>query len=137
MVLRFTVLGNPKPQSRPRFFRRGNFVRVYDKDKPDKDNFAEVAMYNAPKEPLTEPLVVNIIFYLKRPKNHYRTGKFAGVLKDTALNYHTRRPDIDNLSKFVLDSLNKVYWVDDSQIFQLNLTKKYDEEPRTCVEIML
>jgi len=35
--------------------------------------------------------------------------------------------DVDNYSKIILDSLNKVVWVDDSLIVQLCITKNYDK----------
>jgi len=135
MIYTFTIYGNPKPQSRPRFFKRGNFTQVYDKDKPDKENFAEVAKYESPENPLDTALKVSIEFYIKRPKNHYRTGKYSGELKDNAPMIHTKKPDIDNYAKFVLDSLTGLYWVDDSQIYELILTKQYGNEPRTVITI--
>ena len=33
MTQTFTILGDPRPQGRPRFYRRGNFVGAYDPKK--------------------------------------------------------------------------------------------------------
>ena len=44
----------------------------------------------------------------------------AGIIK------HTVKPDLDNLTKAVLDALNDVAWYDDSQIVQLNVSKQYN-----------
>lgn len=36
-----------------------------------------------------------------------------------------RKPDVDNVAKLVLDALNGVAYVDDKQIVELNVIKKY------------
>lgn len=38
---------------------------------------------------------------------------------------HTKRPDIDNLAKLVLDAGNGVLWEDDSQVCHLDVRKVY------------
>jgi len=38
------------------------------------------------------------------------------------------RTDVDNLAKFVLDSLNGVLYEDDKQVASLQVTKVYDNE---------
>ena len=47
------------------------------------------------------------------------------MLKGGAPKYRTSRPDIDNLFKFVLDALNGVFWIDDSQVVMCSLSKEY------------
>ena len=81
---------------------------------------------------------MGIVFYFNRPKSHYRTGKYSYLLKDDAPKYHTKTPDIDNLAKFVADSFNKHFYVDDSQIIELKAEKHYigqGEQARTEVMI--
>ena len=56
---------------------------------------------------------------MKRPKNHYRTGKYADQIKEKWITLsHTKKPDIDNLVKFVMDSLSGIngFFLDDNQI---------------------
>lgn len=38
---------------------------------------------------------------------------------------HTQRPDIDNLLKSILDGLNKVAFIDDCQVVELNSKKLF------------
>lgn len=45
--------------------------------------------------------------------------------------YHSAAPDIDNLCKFLLDSLKGVVIVDDRKISSLSAKKVYDKVPRT------
>ena len=58
-------------------------------------------------------------------------------MKDTAPLWHTSKPDADNLGKFVMDSMNKIYWKDDSVIADLWIIKQYSDKPRTEIEISL
>jgi Holliday junction resolvase RusA-like endonuclease len=41
----------------------------------------------------------------------------------------TKKPDLDNLAKSVLDALNGVIYQDDSQIVSLHMTKVYSQYP--------
>lgn len=49
--------------------------------------------------------------------------------------YHTQRPDIDNLIKSVLDGLNEMAFLDDSQIVKLNLEKVFAEYDKVIINI--
>lgn len=133
--IEFTVPGNPQALKRHRSVRCGKFTRQYDPSAGDKQDFLAKAMEHRPDEPLTEPLMVTLQFCFARPKNHYGTGKKAGVLKDNAPDMHTSRPDCDNLAKFVLDALNGVYWKDDCIIVQLTAVKHYGNNPSVTVMI--
>ena len=68
-------------------------------------------------------------------KKHYRTGKYSGELKPNPPFAYVIKPDIDNLLKFIMDSGNKILWVDDSQIWKVEMEKVYSEIPSTTIEI--
>ena len=49
---------------------------------------------------------------------------------------HTNATDVDNLVKFVLDSINKVAYLDDGQVSVLTAAKVYTQDrPRVEVQI--
>jgi Holliday junction resolvase RusA-like endonuclease len=48
---------------------------------------------------------------------------------------HLKRPDIDNLTKYVMDMLNGVVYKDDSQIYTLTVNKMYSKRPLTEIFI--
>lgn len=60
---------------------------------------------------------VDIVFYFRRPKIHYRTGKFASILRDDCPSKwdHFQKPDRDKLNRAVGDALTGIIFVDDSQ----------------------
>jgi Holliday junction resolvase RusA-like endonuclease len=129
------VLGEPKAQPRHRHFQRGDFVTTYDPAAKAKQSFAGILQSEAPKEPISAPISLELVFYMARPRNHYGTGKKSDMLKDSAPEYHSGRPDLDNLTKFVQDALNKIYYRDDALICELVARKIYSESPRTEITI--
>ena len=48
---------------------------------------------------------------------------------------HTKKPDLDNLVKLVLDAYNGVLYDDDSQIISLSLSKMYSSTPGIEINI--
>ena len=75
---------------------------------------------------------------MRRPKSHYGTGKNKDILKERFQNIPcTKKPDIDNMIKFVLDALQgqNGYFLDDSQVIRIFAEKIYSQDPRT--EIMI
>jgi Holliday junction resolvase RusA-like endonuclease len=135
MIITRTVLGEPKAQPRHRHFTRGSFVQTYDPAAKAKETFASILQREAPEEPVSDPISLTLVFYMARPKGHYKTGKNSDMLKDSAPEHHTGRPDLDNLTKFVQDALNKIYYRDDALICQLIARKVYSERPRTEITL--
>jgi Holliday junction resolvase RusA-like endonuclease len=127
----FAVQGDPKGQPRPQAFVRGNHAAVYDPGTAEgwKSCIAEAWLKVRDEWTKTDkPVLAALSFYFKRPKSHFRTGKRADELKPGAPEYHTKKPDSDNLAKAVLDCLTRLgAWKDDSQVM-LAVWKRYEHE---------
>jgi crossover junction endodeoxyribonuclease RusA len=65
-------------------------------------------------------------FYMPRPKRHYRTGKYAGMIKTTAPRFHTVRPDATKLLRALEDAMTSIVYKDDNQIATQHVQKLYD-----------
>jgi Holliday junction resolvase RusA-like endonuclease len=132
MALTFTIPGEPVPQPRPRVSTRGGFARAYVPAKHPVHAY-RAAIANAARAAGAgvhgEPVSVVIDFVWERPKSHLRK---SGVKPDAPV---LPRPDLDNTTKAVLDSLNGVAWEDDSQVQRLVVEKSYGPEARTTVRI--
>ena len=118
----------PTPKGRPRFTK---FGKAYT-PKKTQDYERSISHYfkTTPSRFKFEkdvPIAINLVFGMPIPKStpkSRRQAMFEGIIK------HTKRPDVDNLTKAVLDALNGVAWEDDSQIVRLTATKEYSgEEP--------
>lgn len=136
MEINYTVVGIPKPQARPKVFHRTlksgkPFVSTYS---PKSDWFhlvytESLKIKNSLKNRLVGALELNLIFCLPIPKS-------ISKKKRADLRYVTKKPDVDNLAKAVMDAINNVgIWEDDSQISVLRVSKIYSEEPRCIITI--
>ena len=66
---------------------------------------------------------------MKRPKSHFvnnRPGP-GRLKKKSPSQLSSIRTDVDNLSKFILDSMNGVMYEDDRQIASIHATKILDD----------
>ena len=133
-----TVYGTPQALKRHRHRSVGKFVQTYDPSSQDKENFLQKAVLdNKPDRPMEGAIELNAIFYMPRPKGHFGSGRNEGKLKSSAPNYHTKKPDLDNMLKFIKDALNGIYWKDDSQIYRLGDTKKVYTSMAPRIEIVI
>jgi len=119
----FIVVGEPKAQPRPRAFARpGLGARVYDPGTAEgwKSLIAEAARPYLPAEPFDCPIGLSIEFNMPRPKRLLRKCDPEGPIR------HTAKPDLDNLSKAVMDALTAIgIWRDDSQVSSTTVSKWY------------
>ena len=77
---------------------------------------------------------------MKRPKSHYRSGKFKDIRKTSSPDFMEYKPDLDNLVKFVADALQGPdgFYLDDCQIVEIKSEKHYatkSELPKTVIMI--
>jgi Holliday junction resolvase RusA-like endonuclease len=133
--IQITILGDPKAQKRAKACQIAGHINIYDPSAKDKGDLLRIIQDKAPEKPFSNPLALTICYFMPRPKQHYGTGKNAGKLKDNAPIWCSKKPDLDNLVKFLTDAMNKIFFYDDSQICKLTAMKIYDEKPRTEILI--
>ena len=124
--IQFHVPGLPKPQGSKRHVGKGRLVESSKELKAWRRKVSAAAR-DAFRgvEPLTGPVFVELLFRLPRPKSHYRTGRFAHLLRDDAPDWVTTRPDVDKLVRGCLDALSGVGYVDDALVVSLYTSKRY------------
>lgn len=121
----FFVDGNPAPQGSKRHVGHGRMIESSKRVEPWRKRIAaKIAAERLQR--LDGPVSCRLTFYMPRPKCHYRTGRYARLLKPLAPTYSRARPDVDKLARAVLDALTMSGVVgDDSQIAILLAVKKY------------
>jgi Holliday junction resolvase RusA-like endonuclease len=137
MTITFFVAGDPRPQPRQRHraFKMGSRI-VTQNYTPSgapvntwKDLIALTARDLLPEAPLSGPLKVDATYRFRRPKSHFRTGKYSRELRPDAPYYHTKKPDRDNLDKAFLDIMTQIgFWRDDCQVVDGRIEKYYASE---------
>jgi Holliday junction resolvase RusA-like endonuclease len=134
-MLTYIVYGEPVGKGRPRFARRGKFTSTYtpQKTKTYEDEIrmmAKAAM--GASEPLDTPITVAIYIRVGIPASYSkqkRKDALSGIIKPM------KKPDLDNVAKCFLDSMNEIVYLDDKQVVNLHVTKVYAETP--AVEVMV
>lgn len=118
-MITITIPIVPVAKGRPRF----GGGRVFTPSKTLKYE-REIAMIvrKQIRSSLNGALSVTLIFSMPKPKSCKRE-------------HPSVRPDIDNLQKSVLDSLNGIAWADDGQIVQLAGWKVYERQPFVQISI--
>lgn len=133
MIYEFEVPGQIKGKERPRLNMYTG--RVYTPGNT-KDYETMVGQYFKLKYPRIKPLEgrikVSIIVYFEILKSTSKKAKedmLNGIISPT------KKPDIDNIVKVILDGLNKIAFVDDNRVTKIEVEKKYAEEPKVYVTI--
>ena len=121
---------DPVPKGRPRFTRTGH---AYTPQKTEQFEKKIRAIYDLHKGEYFEgPITIRLLFNMPVPKSF--TRKVKRQIED-GLFQHTKKPDLDNLAKAMLDALNGLAFKDDSQIVKLTIEKRYHSCPGVWLEI--
>lgn len=81
---------------------------------------------------LEKPIKALIIVEIEPPKSISKKKRFE--LIEEVISY-TKKPDIDNIAKIILDALNGIAYKDDSQICRLEIYKRYGYENKIIVKL--
>lgn len=130
----FTIPGIPRGKGRTRATTRGGFARMYtDAQTASYENLVRLCcaqeMGGAPCE---TALQVSISAYFPIPESASKKAKAAMLVGGIP---HTKKPDIDNVIKAILDGMNGVVFKDDKQIIRLFGEKYYSDTPRVEVAV--
>ncbi len=134
--IRFTVPAVPVPSPRPRAVNRGKYAGVYEAPKTHAIHAYKASVRLAAQQayrgaPLEGPLSMYLEFVLPRVGKRWKTKPMPRL-------YHARTCDLDNLAKGTADALNKLLFVDDSQIAVMHCQKVEaagDEQPHVVIQV--
>lgn len=84
------------------------------------------------KELSDKPIKALIIAEFEPPKSISKKKRLE--LIEEVINY-TKKPDIDNIAKIILDGLNGVAYKDDNQVAELRVYKRYGYENKIVVKL--
>lgn len=123
-------------KQRPRASMIGGHAHIYtpSKTKNFEKKVAD-AFLAAGGELLAKPIpvMVSILIFYGVPKSASKKRRDEMLDQKTR---PTKKPDIDNIAKCVLDGLNGVAYEDDSQVVVLQARKYWDEEDHIEVHVI-
>nr|DAV68510.1 MAG TPA: Endodeoxyribonuclease RusA [Caudoviricetes sp.] len=124
----FTIHGECVPKARPRFSKYGHIyttpkTRAY-------ENIVKTTAIDNNVPCITTALNIKIMVYKSIPKSF---SKEKRRLAEMGKILPTVKPDVDNYVKAILDGLNGILFIDDKQICDLSVGKRYSNYPRVEV----
>lgn len=125
------VEGKIKGKARPRMTKQGHTYTP--NDTVTYENWVKLCYQNQDGRWLEGSIKAIIMIWFAIPKSY--TKKRIKAIKE-GLEYPQKKPDIDNVTKIILDSLNKIAYEDDSQVTDLEVMKRFTEG-KERVEIIL
>ena len=133
MKYEFEVIGNIVGKERPRVNTYTG--RVYTPGKT-KDYELLVQQYFKIKYPRSKMLEgrvkIEIIAYLKMPKSTSKV-KMQEMLENKIS--PTKKPDVDNIAKSILDAMNGYVFRDDNQVSKIAVEKRYGIEEKAVISV--
>lgn len=135
--INFEVVGKIRGKQRPRFYHNSVYTPA---ETVAYEKSIRVALHEQVpeiKELDTElntdkKYFVNIVARFKIPQRKSKAEK-EKLLHDR---YCTKKPDLDNITKIVLDALNGVVWKDDKNVVTVHAVKLWDaNDERLIVSI--
>lgn len=133
--LSFTIPGEPRGKGRPRASRFKGGVRLYtDAKTAGYEGLIAYAAQQAlaGRPPLDGPLVVTVLVRLAPTASTSKKDRAAMLAGDLL---PTKKPDLDNIVKAVLDGCNGVAFRDDALVCWINAGKVY--APTAGVDVIV
>lgn len=127
MKVQFTIPGKPFAWRRARSNGKVRFT-----DKKMEAHAEAVGTIAKPffPTPLEGPLRLEVRCTFKVPVSYSKAKRAATIWRP-----HTQRPDLDNVTKQLGDALNRIAWIDDSQIADSRCIKLWGDRDETIVVI--
>ena len=136
--IHIVVPGNPVGKGRPRAYQTRGPRRTIKMHTPEKTRAYEDAVALAGKlamqgrEPLGGPVAMRLDIFMPIPaswsKVKRESAASGGVMPIT-------KPDASNVLKAAEDALNGIVYIDDSQIIDVTVSKRYSHEPRIEITV--
>lgn len=131
MRIAFEIPGEPKGKQRPRWNKVGTYTPA--QTKSYEAYVKQLFCMECPQfVPMEGALRMEVRIFTAPPKsasNKKREAMLNGIIRPT------KRPDVDNILKIIMDALEGLAYSNDKQIVQVQAFKLYNMRPRTEVVI--
>lgn len=133
MIYEFEVEGKIVGKERPRVNMYTGMVYTPNRTKDYEFLVQQSFKVQNPSFNMLEGRIsIEIIAYMSIPKNTSKV-KTQAMLENKIS--PTKKPDIDNIAKSILDAMNKFVFKDDNQVSKISVEKRYGESEKVYVKI--
>lgn len=139
LTLKFTVLGDPTGKGRPRFYR-GRAVtpkKTRDYEALVRHEAQQALEHMVQKPDFAASCEVTIHAYFAIPQSYTKKQRLQ-IAESGAWVVRPGKPDLDNVTKSILNGMNGIVYHDDVQVVSLRAKKHWcegEELPRVDVKI--
>lgn len=147
--IEFTVQGRPRPKGSTIAFRHSKTGKVItrasnaDRLETWQERIGQAAKHAMAQAGLTEPAIprgpvtVWLTLRLARPLTHYIARDGRRLRPDSPIR-HAQPPDLDKLTRAVLDGLTDArVWGDDGQVSSMSVLKRWTNSDQEGVEVII
>jgi Holliday junction resolvase RusA-like endonuclease len=132
LAIYFVVPGQPHGKGRPRATKRGGFITLYTDS--NTRNYEELVAKIARDamgtvEVLETPTAVRITAFYYMPISWSKKKRQQAMLGEIV----PGKPDLDNISKSILDAVQGIVIDDDKNVIKLTVEKRFSLQPRVEV----
>ena len=133
MIYEFTVEGDIFGKERPRVNMYTGNIYTPNKTKDYERYICECFFLKYPHYvPIETRAKIEIVAFFKIPNTLKKAEKELAAKVELS---PTKKPDIDNIAKVVLDALNKVAFKDDNLVSKIIVEKKYNDISKLEIKI--
>lgn len=131
----FEIPGPPQGKARARTFfnnRSGHMASITPEKTVLYENYIKLCYQQETQNYTERPVHIEIGATFEPPKSATKAQRQAML---NGLIRPSKKPDIDNIAKVILDALNGIAYKDDTQVISLKIYKKYGEKANVSVLI--
>lgn len=133
MIYEFEMPGEIVGKARPRMNTRTGRAYTPSKTKNYEYFLRQWFIRKYPNfKQLESRVKVTIVAYFDIPKSTSKKKEDEMLIGKIS---PTKKPDIDNIVKIILDAMNKFAFKDDTQVTTMEVEKKYNQTPKIYVKI--
>lgn len=129
----FDITGKPVAKGRGRIGQVGGRPMIFTPNntrKWERDARMVARQHMQGRPPFHGPISLNVLIIFEIPKSWPSWKRDAAMRGDIA---HTTKPDADNILKAAKDAMNGIIWLDDCQVCDINVRKRYGDTPMVSV----
>ena len=131
---KFVIRGNPIAKKSTKVYKNKYTGQIHgiNEQKEEKVGYAYLIKESNPPFFEKEALKVNVTFVMPIPKSFSKKKRALALERKV---WPTKRPDNDNMMKFLMDCFNGILFKDDSQAVIQNSAKVYGVVPKTVIKV--
>lgn len=127
--MKVVIEGKPISASRPRVTKHG----TYNPKKKEQERISFEIKSQLPTNyiPSIKPIELSLLFFMPIPSKLSKKKKTLLIGQPCI-----KRPDIDNFIIILLNAMNGIVYKDDCQVYEINTSKVYSDNPGTAIFIL-